>query len=209
MEYNRKSNEGITLIALVITVVVLIILAGVAISMINGENGILKKATEAKEKTEQATEAVNQAKEKLAAAKSELTEKQAAYESIKQQTQQQASELKTKLDERLEELEKGKEATSKSDKWKSIANLGQQGLNGASNLFSQSNKNQAATDESSNSKRPMTAQEKARLYAFTDNLAESLNRGFGQITTTGQMVSDFTTSSNTNASNPFIKKEIV
>ena len=49
-----KRNKGITLIALVITVIVLIILAGVAISMLSGENGILNKAAEAKEKTEQA-----------------------------------------------------------------------------------------------------------------------------------------------------------
>ena len=47
----RKSN-GITLIALVITIIVLLILAGVAISMLSGENGILIKATEAKTKTE-------------------------------------------------------------------------------------------------------------------------------------------------------------
>ena len=48
----RKSN-GITLIALVITIIVLLILAGVAISMLSGENGILKKAAEAKTKTEE------------------------------------------------------------------------------------------------------------------------------------------------------------
>ena len=49
-----KRNKGITLIALVITIIVLLILAGVAISMLSGENGILKKAAEAKTKTEQA-----------------------------------------------------------------------------------------------------------------------------------------------------------
>ena len=49
-----KRNKGITLIALVITVIVLIILAGVTISMLSGDNGILTKAAEAKEKTEQA-----------------------------------------------------------------------------------------------------------------------------------------------------------
>ena len=49
-----KRNNGITLIALVITIIVLLILAGVAISMLSGENGILKKAAEAKTKTEQA-----------------------------------------------------------------------------------------------------------------------------------------------------------
>ena len=51
--YLRK-NKGITLIALVITIIVLLILAGVAIAMLSGENGILKKATESKTKTEQA-----------------------------------------------------------------------------------------------------------------------------------------------------------
>ena len=49
-----KRNKGITLIALVITIIVLLILAGIAIAMLSGENGILKKAAEAKTKTEQA-----------------------------------------------------------------------------------------------------------------------------------------------------------
>ena len=48
-----RKNKGITLIALVITIIVLLILAGVAISMLSGENGILKKAAEAKTKTEE------------------------------------------------------------------------------------------------------------------------------------------------------------
>ena len=48
-----KRNKGITLIALVITIIVLLILAGVAIAMLSGENGILRKATEAKTKTEE------------------------------------------------------------------------------------------------------------------------------------------------------------
>ena len=47
-----RENQGITLIALVITIIVLLILAGVAIAMLSGENGILKKAAEAKTKTE-------------------------------------------------------------------------------------------------------------------------------------------------------------
>ena len=49
-------NRGITLIALVVTIVVLLILAGVSISMLTGENGIIKQASEAKEKTEIAEE---------------------------------------------------------------------------------------------------------------------------------------------------------
>ena len=47
---NRKSNNGITLIALVITIIVLLILAAVSIAMLTGENGILSKASTAKEK---------------------------------------------------------------------------------------------------------------------------------------------------------------
>ena len=42
-----KSNKGITLIALIITIIVLLILAGVSIAMLTGENGILKRANEA------------------------------------------------------------------------------------------------------------------------------------------------------------------
>ena len=49
-----KRENGITLIALVITIIVLLILAGVAIAMLSGENGILRKAAEAKTKTEEA-----------------------------------------------------------------------------------------------------------------------------------------------------------
>ena len=44
-------NKGITLIALVITIIVLLILAGVTIATLTGENGILTRATEASEKT--------------------------------------------------------------------------------------------------------------------------------------------------------------
>ena len=39
-----KKQKGITLIALVITIVVLLILSGVSISMIVGQNGVLSNA---------------------------------------------------------------------------------------------------------------------------------------------------------------------
>ena len=49
----RKNNSyGITLIALVISVIVLIILAGISVSMLSGDNAILSRATQAKTKTE-------------------------------------------------------------------------------------------------------------------------------------------------------------
>ena len=54
-EQINKKEKGITLIALVITIIVLLILAGVAIAMLSGENGILKKAAEAKTNTDEAT----------------------------------------------------------------------------------------------------------------------------------------------------------
>ena len=50
----EKKEVGITLIALVITVIVLLILAGVTIAALSGDNGILTRAKDAKEKTEQA-----------------------------------------------------------------------------------------------------------------------------------------------------------
>ena len=50
-----KSKKGITLIALVITIIVLIILAGVTIATLTGDNGILTKAQNAKEKNAQKT----------------------------------------------------------------------------------------------------------------------------------------------------------
>ena len=52
----KELNKGITLIALVITIIVLLILAGVAIVTLTGDNGVLSKAIEAKEKTETAKE---------------------------------------------------------------------------------------------------------------------------------------------------------
>lgn len=46
-----KKEEGITLIALVITIIILLILAGIAIAMLTGENRILKNASKAGEET--------------------------------------------------------------------------------------------------------------------------------------------------------------
>ena len=44
-------QNGITLIALIVTIVVLLILAGITISLVFSDNGIIKKAQEAAEKT--------------------------------------------------------------------------------------------------------------------------------------------------------------
>ena len=48
LQERTKEKNGITLIALVITIVVLLILAGVSISAVFGKNGIIDKANEAK-----------------------------------------------------------------------------------------------------------------------------------------------------------------
>ena len=55
MKLENKSR-GITLIALVVTIIILLILAGISISMLTGQNGILNRAVEAKEKTQVANE---------------------------------------------------------------------------------------------------------------------------------------------------------
>ena len=56
-----NNKKGITLIALVVTVVVLIILAGVSINAVLGDNGIIKKANQAASVTKEAEvkEAIN------------------------------------------------------------------------------------------------------------------------------------------------------
>ena len=52
----RKKQQGITLIALIVTIVVLLILAGVSISLIINRNGIISNAEVAKQETEIADE---------------------------------------------------------------------------------------------------------------------------------------------------------
>ena len=52
LKTKEKANSGITLIALVITIIVLLILAGVSIAMLTGQNGILTQAQNSKTTTE-------------------------------------------------------------------------------------------------------------------------------------------------------------
>ena len=53
---NNLGEKGITLIALVVTIVVLLILAGVSINALFGNNGIIEKAQEAQNAMDKATE---------------------------------------------------------------------------------------------------------------------------------------------------------
>ena len=61
IESVKKSNNGITLIALVITIILLLILAGVTIVTLTGDNGILTKAADAKD-----SNSIGNEKEKIA-----------------------------------------------------------------------------------------------------------------------------------------------
>lgn len=56
----RKMNKGITLIALVITIIVLLILAGISLATLIGKNGVLTKANSAKDEHK-----INQYKEEI------------------------------------------------------------------------------------------------------------------------------------------------
>ena len=55
-ENNMKKNKGITLVALVVTIVVLLILAGVSINLVLGNNGIIAKAKDAETKSAEASQ---------------------------------------------------------------------------------------------------------------------------------------------------------
>ena len=77
MNFKKKfnENEGITLIILVITIIVLIILAGISLSALKGNDGIIKRATEAKEKAENEVKEDNKLLNEYELELSEETEK--------------------------------------------------------------------------------------------------------------------------------------
>ena len=56
-----KEQKGITLVALVITIIILLILAGISIATLTGENGLFKRAKDAKNNTVDAQNAENTA----------------------------------------------------------------------------------------------------------------------------------------------------
>lgn len=56
---NLKNKRGITLIALVITIIILLILAGITIVALTGDNGLFARAQQAKETTKNAQEKEN------------------------------------------------------------------------------------------------------------------------------------------------------
>ena len=54
-EKQMKNSKGITLVALIITIIILIILAGVSIGILTGQDGLISKAKDAKQNMELAT----------------------------------------------------------------------------------------------------------------------------------------------------------
>lgn len=56
-----KEQKGITLVALVITIIILLILAGISIATLTGENGLFKRAKDAKNNTVDAQNTENKA----------------------------------------------------------------------------------------------------------------------------------------------------
>lgn len=52
MKRKTKEENGITLIALVVTILVLLILAGITLTYVIGDNGIIKMAQDAKVRNE-------------------------------------------------------------------------------------------------------------------------------------------------------------
>lgn len=54
MKVEKSKNKGITLIALIITIIVLLILAGVSIATLTGHNGLITRAREASTESKKA-----------------------------------------------------------------------------------------------------------------------------------------------------------
>ena len=86
-----KNKKGITLIALIITIIVLLILAAVSIATLTGDNGLLNKAQEAKVENDKA---------------GERDQIQLAYQAAKMEEYQDTDDTKTFVDMFEEELEK-------------------------------------------------------------------------------------------------------
>ena len=109
---NLKNRRGITLIALVITIIVLLVLAGVTITMISGDNGILKKVVQAKESTQKAS-----VEEKVRLAiQSAFASDYSKNGKITQETLTQELEKNGLSEENLEEIEDGKWVLSENGK---------------------------------------------------------------------------------------------
>ena len=115
-----KQNKGITLVALVITIIVLLILAGVSISLVVGENGVLSRATGAAEKTKrsQLKEAMDLALEDCQTEFAETFTNDATTTVADIMTPIKASKALQKNNYGLYKDSKGKTPVEDTDKWK-------------------------------------------------------------------------------------------
>ena len=75
-----RKEKGITLVALVVTIVVLLILAGVTINLVVGQNGLINRAKEAAQKTKNATESEMQGMDDLSTQLAALSNTRSVFE---------------------------------------------------------------------------------------------------------------------------------
>lgn len=115
-----KENLGITLIAFVITIVVLLILAGISINLVLGENGIISKTKDAKEKTEYAQEY-----ERVQSAIVDASN----YDSMEIQTDNLKNALKKEFNLSDSEIENRLEAKSDNGPWIYTGDKGRYDIN--------------------------------------------------------------------------------
>lgn len=91
-----RKEQGITLMALVVTIIVLLILAGISISMLTGDNGIIQKAQQAQIETEKATEK-EQIQMSYLACKMEDYQNNVSQQAMQEELNQQVGMNKTKV----------------------------------------------------------------------------------------------------------------
>lgn len=102
-----KGNKGITLIALVVTIIVLLILAGVAIAMLTGDNSILNRA-----QSTQAYSAIGAAKDEVNLAYNAAF---AEYLKIKYEATNSTADTKSFVDILTEKINDAKTHTTNRD----------------------------------------------------------------------------------------------
>ena len=99
-----KEQKGITLIALVVTIVVLLILAAVSIATLTGKNGILTQAQNAKEETEKAS-VIEQAQTDILGEQAEKRSGNITEKDLKEVLEKYFENVPEKLPEDLTTLE--------------------------------------------------------------------------------------------------------
>ena len=112
----KKSEKGITLIALVITIIILLILAAVTIAALSGDNGILSNAAKAKEETEKA-EILEQIRLDIYDEMTENMGKAPTEADIERIADNYGDISGTNFDDKILTTEKGKHEIKLSDIW--------------------------------------------------------------------------------------------